>query len=69
MVRRAHCYADGGKIVKDHTATDYRYPAPTYGEAVKDRVKSMFSSGAAAKAGKQVSGRQRQIDKAVDDAS
>ncbi len=21
MVRKAHCYADGGKVLKDHTAT------------------------------------------------
>lgn len=74
MVRRAHCYADGGKVVKDHSMdTDYVYPKPTYADAVKDRVKRTFTSGMAGKAAKKVDGgegglRKRQIDKAIEDA-
>lgn len=40
MVRRVHKYADGGKVVRDHS-----YEKPTYMGAVKDRVKSMLGMG------------------------
>jgi len=46
MVCRAHKYADGGKIVKDHLA-EYG-GKPTYMGAVKDRVKSMLGMGGGA---------------------
>lgn len=75
MVRKTHCYADGGKVDHDHTYdTDYREPAPRYRDAFVDRVKALFTSGMAGKAAKQVSGskdgaRKRQIDKAVEDMS
>ena len=41
MVRRVHKYADGGKVVKDHS----EYDKPTYMGAVKDRVKGMLGMG------------------------
>lgn len=74
MVRKVRKYADGGKVVADHTSTGYRYPKPTYTDAVKDRVKRLFTGGAAGRAAKKVDGgeggaRKRQIDKAVDEMS
>ena len=78
MVRKVHKYANGGQV-KDHYAdggdvpeenrSDYRYPKPKFMDAVKDRVKGMFTSGAAGKAAKQIGGRKKQIDDAVDDMS
>lgn len=82
MVIKKRKYANGGQI-KDHCAdggipedmrTGYRYPKPSYAEAVKDRVKRAFTGGAAGRAAKKVDAseggaRKRQIDKAVDDMS
>lgn len=74
MVVKRRKYANGGQITDHSTETNYRYPKPTYAEAVKDRVKGLFTSGAAAKAAKQVDGgdrsrRKKQIDDAVDKMS
>lgn len=67
MVRRVHKYADGGKIVRDHSNdTSYVYPKPSYADAVKDRVKGFFTKGAAKKASDEVTGRQKQLDKQID---
>lgn len=73
MVIKKRKYANGGQI-KDHNATSYRYPKPSYAEAVKDRVKGLFTSGAAGRAAKKVDAseggaRKRHIDEAVDDMS
>jgi hypothetical protein len=73
MVRKVRKYANGGQVT-DHTSSDYRFPKPTYGEAVKDRVKGFFTSGAAGRAAKKVSGsgdgaRKRRLDKAIEDMS
>jgi len=71
MVRKVHKYANGGQV-KDHsTETSYRYPKPTYMDAVKDRVKGMFTGGAAGKAAKEVDSnrRKRDLDRAIDDMS
>lgn len=67
MVRKVRKYANGGQV-KDYTSTGYRWPKPTYGEAVFDRMKEMVSGGAAGKAAKQVDAnrRKKQIDDAVD---
>lgn len=65
MVRRTHKYADGGKVVKDHTATGYVFPKPTYGEAVADRIKEMVTP----KKRTAVTGTRRsQLDKTIEDA-
>lgn len=73
MVVKKRKYANGGQV-KDHTSTDYRWPKPSFAEAVKDRVKGAFTSGAAGQAAKKVSGskdgaRKRQLDKAIDEMS
>ena len=73
MVVKKRKYANGGQV-KDHTSTDYRYPKPSYMEAVKDRVKGAFTGGAAGRAAKKVNGseggaRKRQLDKAIDEMS
>lgn len=39
MVRRVHKYADGGKVVADHSDNDYE--KPSYGRAVYDRARRM----------------------------
>ncbi len=39
MVRRTHCYADGGKVVADHSESEYE--SPTYGRALIDRARRM----------------------------
>lgn len=69
MVRRTHKYADGGKIVKDHsTESGYVYPKPTYMEAVKDRVKGFFSSGIAGKGADTLKRSKSLRDKQIEDA-
>lgn len=50
-------YADGGMVKKTKKNKATKKPKP-----------SMLGSGGAAKAGEAVSGRQRQIDKALEDA-
>lgn len=75
MVRKVHKYADGGKVDRDHSYdTDYRYPKPKFKDAVVDRVKGLFTGGAAGRAAKKVDGsaggaRKRQLDRAIDDMS
>lgn len=75
MVRKVRKYADGGKVIQDHSMeTSYRYPKPKFGDAVIDRVKGLFTGGAAGKAAKQIDGgdrsrRKKQIDDAVDSMS
>lgn len=70
MVRKVRKYANGGQI-KDHTSTGYRWPKPSYTEAVIDRVKGAFTGGAAGKAAKEVDNnrRKRDLDRAIDEAS
>ena len=69
MVRKVHKYANGGQI-KDHsTETSYRWPKPSYMDAVKDRVKGMFTGGAAGKAAKELDRRKPDLDRTIDDMS
>ncbi len=68
MVRKVTKYADGGKVERDHSFdTDYKFPRPTYGEAVVDRLKRMVGGGAAGRAAKKVKGRERQINRQLAD--
>lgn len=55
MVQRTHCYADGGKVVKDHTST----PAPKAPPPPKPDP-SMVGSGMAAKAGNILKDKRKQ---------
>jgi hypothetical protein len=76
MVCRTHKYADGGKIVKDHSTPEY--PKPTYRGVVKDRLKSMLPSKKQVKdkgdemiqkaAPKSITQRKSRIDQAIEDA-
>lgn len=74
MVCRTHKYADGGKIVKDHLAPEYKKPSFT--DAVVDRVKGFFPSSnrsaikeaAKAVAPKSITQRKARIDQAIEEA-
>lgn len=43
-------------------STDYKWPKPTYSEAIKDRVKEIFTSRAVDTQRKRQSKRQRMLD-------
>lgn len=67
MVYKIHKYADGGKIVKDHTP-----PAPrrTIGSpGLRGAIKDLISGVSMAVAPESVKSRKARIDQAVDDAS
>jgi hypothetical protein len=46
MVSKVHEYANGGQV-EDHTSTNFRWPKPSYIEAMVDRTKELRDRAAA----------------------
>lgn len=77
MVQKAHKYANGGKVVKNHAdggVIDSAVKAAKsfFGgkekKAAPKPAPSTLGDGAAAKAGREVAGRKNRIDQAIEDA-